>query len=216
MATPRASLAPRARRLVGWLGAFVAIAAVALIVGRPGIDAEHGRATPTPPAPSPIPVAFGLSVDPVTGAASEPTTTFRGGDPFVYSATLPAAVGTTDIYVEVLRDTDGVLTQVQAPQLQHTIASSPVIVYAVTTDGLIQAFGTGTFVLRIYRDPHAAPVAEGRFRILPAPGAAPSSTAVGYSKGIGDVPALRSPSPVGATGAADGRPWVPRPLARSA
>ena len=71
----------------------------------------------------------------------------------------------------MLRDTGGVLTQVQAPQLQHTVADSPVIVYAVTTDGLIQAFGTGTFVLRIYRDPHAEPVAEGRFRILVAPGA---------------------------------------------
>jgi hypothetical protein len=47
-------------------------------------------------------------------------------------------------------------------------------VYAVTTDGLIQAFGTGTFVLRIYRDPHTAPVAEGRFRILAAPGTASS------------------------------------------
>jgi hypothetical protein len=174
MATPRAGLSPGTRRLVGWLGAIVAIAAVAFIVGRPGVDAEHARGTPTPPAPSPIPIAFGTSVDPASGAAADPTTTFRGGDPFVYSATLAAPVGTTDIYVEVLRDTDGVLTQVQPPQLQHTIADSKVIVYAVTTDGLIQAFGTGTFVLRIYRDPRASAIAEGTFRILATPGAAAS------------------------------------------
>lgn len=169
MAAPRSGPGPRARGIIGWVGAVVVIAAVALIVGRPGTDAEGGRSTPSA-APSPLAIAFGTSVDPVSGAAASPTTTFRGGEPFVYSATLPAPVGTTDVYVEVLRDTDGTLNQVQAPQLQHTIADSPVIVYSVTTDGLIQAFGTGTFVLRIYVDPTKAPIAEGRFRILSAPG----------------------------------------------
>jgi hypothetical protein len=39
----------------------------------------------------------------------------------------------------------------------------------VPADVLIGAFGEGSFRMRIYVDPAAAPVAEGRFRLVAPP-----------------------------------------------
>ena len=108
-------------------------------------------------------------MDPVSGTAISLTTTFRAGDPFIWSVDLGRPVGSPDICLEVLRDQGGELVQLQPPKLAKTPADRSVIVYSVTTDGLISAFGTGTFILRVYLDPSAPPIAQGRFRVLAAP-----------------------------------------------
>jgi hypothetical protein len=152
--------------VLGWVAVLGLLVFVAIIVGRPGRDAGTAAATGSP-GPTPLPVAFGTAIDHDSGEAAELTTRFRAGEPFAYSVRLPAAVGQTTVYVEVLRVTAEGLQQVQAPQAQQTLPDRPVIAYLVTTDGLIDAFGTGDFVLRVYLDPTADPLAAGSFTVVP-------------------------------------------------
>ncbi len=164
-----ASLAP----LLGWVAVIGLVVLVAFIVGRPNRDAGTAAATGSP-EPSVLPVVFGTAIDHDSGEAAGQTTRFWPGDPFAYSVRLPAIVGQDTIYVEVLRVTAEGLEQLQAPQAQKTLADRSVIAYLVTTDGLIEAFGTGDFMLRIYLDPSAPPAAAGSFTVMAAAGAAPS------------------------------------------
>ncbi len=174
MARPRGEpgLARRAS-VLGWVAVVGLVVAVAFIVGRPGRDAGTAAATGSP-APTTLPVVFGTAIDHDSGEATQRTAHFRPGEPFAYSVRLATDVGQQTVYVEVLRATAEGLLQVQAPRAQKTLAERPVIAYLVTTDGLIQAFGPGDFVLRIYLDPEAAPIAAGSFTVVPPAGPAPS------------------------------------------
>jgi hypothetical protein len=167
MATRGGRVRQRLGIAAGWTVVLLVLGVVAFIVGRPGQDAGVLGATPPASSTSPLPIAFGTAIDRSSGEASKRTTTFRRGQPFAYSVRLPRPAGTADVYVEVLRDSAGTLSQLQAPTLQKTLPDRAVIAYLVTVDGLVEAFGTGTLVLRIYIDPSVAPVAEGRFTIVP-------------------------------------------------
>jgi hypothetical protein len=167
MARPRDGRGPRwAAPALGWVAVLGLLVFVAIIVGRPGRDAGTAAATGSP-GPTLLPVAFGTAIDHDSGEAADLTTRFRAGEPFAYSVHLPTAVGQTTVYVEVLRVTAEGLVQVQAPQAQKTLPDRPVIAYLVTTDGLIEAFGTGDFVLRVYLDPTGDPLAAGAFTVVP-------------------------------------------------
>jgi hypothetical protein len=41
-----------------------------------------------------------------------------------------------------------------------------VIAYNVPADELIRVFGPGMYLMRIYLDPEAPPIAEGRFELV--------------------------------------------------
>jgi hypothetical protein len=163
----------RVAPLLGWIAVIGLVVVVAIIVGRPGRDAGTAAATGSP-APSLMPVIFGTAIDHDSGEATDLTSHFRPGEPFAYSVRLPAIVGQDTVYVEVRRLTPEGQEQVQAPQAQKTLADRSVIAYLVTTDGLIEAFGTGDFVLRIFLDPAAPPIAAGSFTVVPAATTAPS------------------------------------------
>ena len=167
MASRGGTLSRRIGLAVGWTGAILVVGVVAFIVGRPGQDAGVLGATPQASVRGPLPVAFGTAIDRVSGEAAKRTTSFRRGEPFAYSVRLTRPVGTTYVYVAVLRDSGGTLTQLQAPTRQKTLPDRAVVAYIVTVDGLIEAFGSGSFLLRISLDPASRPVAEGRFTILP-------------------------------------------------
>jgi hypothetical protein len=173
MARRDAGSLARMAPVLGWVAVVGVFIVVAFIVGRPGRDAGTAAATGSA-GPSTLPVIFGTAIDHDSGEATQQTSRFRSGDPFAYSVRLPAVVGQDTIYVEVLRETGEGLEQVQAPQAQKTLPERSVIAYLVTTNGLIEAFGTGDFVLRVYLDPEGPPTAAGSFTVLPAPGAAPS------------------------------------------
>jgi hypothetical protein len=167
MASRGGTLSRRIRLAAGWTGALVLIGVVAFIVGRPGQDAGVLGATPSASVRSPLPVVFGTAIDGTSGEAAKRTTSFRRGDTFVYSVRLAEPVGATSVYVEVLRDSGGTLTQLQAPTRLTTVANRSVIAKRVTVTSLVDAFGTGSFVLRIYLDPSRAPIAAGKFSIVP-------------------------------------------------
>ncbi len=159
--------------LLGWVAVLGLVAFVAIIVGRPGREAGTAGATGSP-GPTSLPIAFGTAIDHDSGEASELTNHFRAGEPFAYSVHLPGPVGQSTIYVEVLRATTEGLDQVQAPQAQQTLPDRAVIAYLVTTDGLIQAFGAGDFVLRVYLDPTTDPLAVGSFTVVASPASTPT------------------------------------------
>ncbi len=159
--------------VLGWIAVLGLVVGVAVIVGRPGRDAGTAAATGSP-GHTPLTIAFGTAIDHASGEATDLTANFRAGEPFAYSVRLPADVGQATIYVEVLQATPEGPRQVQAPQAQQTLPDRPVIAYLVTTDGLLDAFGPGDFVLRIYLDPTAEPVAVGSFTVVPSPTSAPS------------------------------------------
>jgi hypothetical protein len=167
MASRGGTLSRRIRLAAGWTGALVLIGIVAFIFGGPGRDAGVLGATPSASVRNPLPVVFGTAIDGTSGEAAKRTTSFRRADTFVYSVRLAAPVGATSVYVEVLRDSGGTLTQLQAPTRLATVPNRSVIAKRLTVTSLVDAFGTGSFVLRIYLDPSLAPIAAGKFSILP-------------------------------------------------
>ena len=57
---------------------------------------------------------------------------------------------------------------------QQVPSERPAVAFTVPADVLLQAFGPGTYRMRIFADPEATPIAEGTFELHdPAASAAP-------------------------------------------
>jgi hypothetical protein len=160
----------RLRTALSWLAAAALIVAVAFVVALPGADDGNARATPAAAAmPTPLPIAFGTALDAESGEATGLTERFAPGDTFVYSVRSSDASTAELVHVEVLREAVDGLEPVQTPAPQEVPPGATVIAFQVPADVLIGAFGEGSFRMRIYVDPAAAPVAEGRFRLVAPP-----------------------------------------------
>jgi hypothetical protein len=166
------TLTPRARRLGGWLVAALLVVGIALAVGILGGDGDGTSVVPTPSAsgsgtPATVAIAFGSAIDPVTGevSADATVTRFAPGDAFAYSAR-PDTPPPTTIYVEVRRTGDGATEIVQPASPQSLAAGARVIAYVVEASALVDDFGTGEFVMRIFTAPDEAPIAEGSFELV--------------------------------------------------
>ncbi len=157
---------PRARVLLGWAAAAALVALIAFVVGRPSKDA--GTPEPSPSGAATLPIVFGTALDAGSGEATHATDRFAAGDLFAYSVRLDAPVGRDAVQVEVLRVDGDTPTVVQAAAAQAVSAESRVIAFSVPTDTLLAAFGEGEFLMRMYRDPGKAPLAEGHFRLIGA------------------------------------------------
>jgi hypothetical protein len=89
-------------------------------------------------------------------------------DPFAYSVELAAAPGVDQVLVEIVRFEGGVETVVQEPDEQGIVASSRIIAFTVPTTRLLDAWGPGSYEMRIYlADPD--PVARGHFTLVETP-----------------------------------------------
>lgn len=173
-------------RLAGWVVAALIVLGIAAAVGilgsqADGIGGDVGPSPSTPVAADAAPIAFGTAFDSVTGEVDEATRTdrFAAGDRFAYSARPGVALPTT-IFVEVLRlEDDGTLGEaVQPPSPQPLPAGAEVLAFSVDAQALLDAFGAGSFLMRIYADAdaRAAPIAEGEFALVtPGPSFAPGS-----------------------------------------
>jgi hypothetical protein len=169
---PRIELTPRVRTVAGWIVAILLVVGAAFFVGRlgspdaPGTGASGSPASPTSTLPA---IAFGTGLDTVTGevAADQRTGRFAAGDRFVYSVRPAGPPGTDELYVEVIRlGPDETSTPVQTPAPQPISPEADVIAYDVPADWLIDDFGPGTFLMRIYLEPGGSPIAEGRFELV--------------------------------------------------
>jgi hypothetical protein len=111
-------------------------------------------------------------LDPASGEAIQPTNRFRDGDSFAYSVRMAAAPGVDTIQVEVIRlNDDGTETVAQplADGEQGIVATSPVFAFKVQASTLLDAWGPGVYVMRIYLPGGVDPIATGRFTLVETP-----------------------------------------------
>lgn len=159
---------PQARTWLGWLAAAAGVAVVAFLVGRAG--SEVGIATPTPsPSAAPLSIRFGMALDQVTGEAIQPTDRFRAGDQFAYSVRLAAAPGTDTILVQIIRLEGQTETVAQVPSKQGIVATSPLIAFKVPASRLLDAWGAGSYAMRMFLAGATRPFATGSFTLIETP-----------------------------------------------
>lgn len=170
----RFALSPRARRIGGWVAALLLIGGIALAVRILGGNGDGVAVTPGPSGSAsggePTTIRFGTALDPASGevAADAEVSRFTDGDPFAYSVR-PTDAPPPAVHVEVVRVGGGASETVQSPTAQNLPAGASVIAFSVAATDLIAAFGPGEYVMRIYGDPAAEPIAEGRFELVSAP-----------------------------------------------
>lgn len=181
-AARRLTLTPGQRRLAGWIAAIGIVGAIALVVGLLGGNADGSPVAPgagaSPSNQVPVPIEFGTAIDATTGevAATARVTRFEPDDTFAYSVRPGGALPDT-IYVEVIRLGDEAGEVVQAIPGDGEQALPPdaeVIAFSVPGTALFEAFGPGSYEMRIHLDPADSPIAVGRFEL--ADPAAPSGT----------------------------------------
>ena len=158
-------------RIAGWLAVIGVIAVVALAVRLLGGNADGTTVLPSPSqsAGGPAAITFGTALDPTTGQVPDTARTdrFVAGDTFAYS--VPAEGERPDVvHVVVERTAGGPAEVVQdvSEGRQIVPADRSAIAFTVPVDLLLDAFGPGTYVMRIHIDSDAAPVAEGSFDLL--------------------------------------------------
>ena len=179
---PILDLSPRALRIGGWVVAFLLIAGIAIVVGLLGGDADSGPLGASPSAssgPATASIVFGTSIDQAAGEVPEDARTdrFAAGDTFAYSVSV-ADTAPDPVFVEVRRTGGGALETVQTPvQGEQQLEFPPALAFDVPADNLFVAFGPGDYLMLIYADPDAEPLAEGTFHLVgPAESGAPSSS----------------------------------------
>jgi hypothetical protein len=110
-------------------------------------------------------VTFGTGINPDTRAVTGATTSFSAGVPFAHSIQLTEPWAVNEIQEEVIRVADdGGLTVVQQREGSNLDVQANLMVagYRVADAGaLIPGWGTGNFILRVYRGVEL--LAEGHF-----------------------------------------------------
>jgi hypothetical protein len=162
---------PASSRWLGWIAAALGVGAIAFIVGRAGLDVGLAGPTPIPAVSGPGQVLFGRALDPATGTAIGGVNRFRAGDGMAYSVQLSSVAADTKMYVAVVRLDGSTETTVQAPTEVATVVVGHLFGFRPSAAVMLGVWGPGTFVLRIYTDPTAAPLATGRFTLVESPGA---------------------------------------------
>lgn len=163
---------PRAQTWLGWAAAALGVGVVAFLIGRAGSEAGLPTPSPSPSGAGPLEITYGSALDPVNGEADHATDRFRDGDPFAYSVRMAAALGVDTIEVEIIRlNADGTETvaQPRSKGEQGVVATSPVFAFEVQAGTLLDAWGPGTYAMRIYLPGASDPFAAGRFTLVETP-----------------------------------------------
>lgn len=117
---------------------------------------------PTPALPGTL--TFGLGLDRNTRRVVNETNTFSPGTIFAHSIEMPSAFGTSTLGEEIVRlEGDGSQTIV-ADRNENTVpvnAGASIVGFTVDADPLINDWGAGTYVMRIYRG--AELIAQAQF-----------------------------------------------------
>ncbi|MGH2356633.1 MAG: hypothetical protein ACRDGJ_01295 [Candidatus Limnocylindria bacterium] len=166
---PRIDLGPRSRVMAGWLAALLLVAGVAFVVGRLG-DQAGGSAASLQPAASGTGGLLAISFGTVLGADGQVdpasrTERFAAGDNFAYSLDLAPPPG-GQVYVEVVQVAGGASGPIQTPAPQTLPEGRRTVGFQVAAQALLDAFGPGEYVMRIYGSAAGAALGEGRFVLL--------------------------------------------------
>jgi hypothetical protein len=168
----RLRLSPRARQLAGWVAVLVLVLAIAGAVRLFGESADEGAVVPSPSGTDGtvmLAIVFGteLSAERVVPVGAR-TTSFEPGDTFAYA--VDGGEPAEAAYVEVERTDGGPLETVQEPIDAQVIPGAPALIgFTVPAENLINEWGAGAYLMRIYLEPDGAPIAEGRFVLAEAP-----------------------------------------------
>lgn len=165
----RFNLSPRSRWIAGWVVAILLIGGIALAFNLAGGNADGTAVGPTP-SPSAAAqqggITFGTTLGPTRAVAPGSTTTrFAAGDTFAYSV---AAEGSPPpvVYVEVVTADGGPVQPVEDGR--QPVPPGEAIGFSVPADDLLDVFGPGSYVMRIYAAPGTDPLAEGSFELVEA------------------------------------------------
>jgi len=171
----RFNLSPRALRIAGWVAAFLIVLGIAGLLRILGGNGDGTAILPSggsSPAATLAPIMFGTSLDSERQVPAEARVArFARGDTFAYS--VADAEPTTVAYVEAVRTTGGAAETVQQPTGPQPLPDGPTLIgYTVAADNLLDAFGPGEYVMRIFLTPEGAAIAEGAFELVdPLPSA---------------------------------------------
>jgi hypothetical protein len=162
----------------GWLAAIVLVLLIAAGFRLFGGNADGTSVLPSssggPPA-SPLAITFGTELDAerVVPTAAE-TERFVADDLFAYS--VAEADPASTVYVAVRRTGGGTVEEVQAAVDPQSVPGGPATIgFTVPAVNLFDAFGPGTYEMRIFLDPAEAPVAVGTFELIAPDGSASPS-----------------------------------------
>jgi hypothetical protein len=165
----RLHLSPRARQIAGWLAALLLVLGIAGAVRFLGESGDGGAAAPSPSgdgAAEVLPIVFGteLTAERVVPVEAR-RTSFERGTTFAYAVDGGQPAG--EVYVEVERTDGGPLETVQEPVEAQAIPDAPALIgFSVPTANLLDAWGSGAYLMRIYLEPGGAAIAEGRFVLV--------------------------------------------------
>jgi hypothetical protein len=170
----RLALSPRARLIAGWVAAVLLVLGIAGAVRLLGESGDDGAVIPSPSgdeAATVLPIVFGTALTTERLVPVEArTATFEAGMTFAYA--VDGREPAEAVYVEVERTDGGTLETVQEPVEAQQIPGGPALIgFTVPTANLLDAWGPGVYVMRIYLEPAGEPIAEGGFTLV---GAAPS------------------------------------------
>ena len=167
----RPELSPRARIIGGWLAALLLVLGVAGAVrlfGDSGNGAAPGAVPSGGVAVAPRPITFGTTLTPERLVPVEARTTrFGRDDTFAYA--VEDAEPATQVFVEVRRTDGGAIETVQEPVDAQPVPDGPALIgFTVSAANLLDAWGPGVYLMRIYLDPAADAIAEGSFVLAEA------------------------------------------------
>jgi hypothetical protein len=168
----RFRLSPRARQLAGWVAALLLVLGIAGAVRLFGESGDEGVVVASPSGTdggATLAIVFGteLSAERVVPVGVR-TTSFERGDLFAYAVDGGQPAGAA--YVEVERTDGGPLETVQEPIEAQPIPDAPALIgFTVDSAVLLDAWGPGAYLMRIYLEPGGEPIAEGRFILAEAP-----------------------------------------------
>jgi hypothetical protein len=169
----RFRLSPRARQLAGWVAALVIVLGIAGAVRLLGESADRGAVVPSPSggdAVAILPIVFGTELtDERVVPVSARTMTFERGATFAYA--VDGGAPAQAVYVGVRRTDGGPVETVQEPVEPQTFPEGPELIgFTVPSDDLLNAWGPGVYLMRIYLEPDGEAIAEGSFVLVePAP-----------------------------------------------
>lgn len=119
--------------------------------------------TPKPKPQLPGTVAFGTGLDSSTCKLTDETNEFGPGTAFAHVIKLDEPFGVDQLTEKITRIRKNAKDKVVEDGANRAPANESVVCYSVRSDDVIANWGTGRFIMRVYRGDEQ--IAEGRFRL---------------------------------------------------
>jgi hypothetical protein len=165
----RLALSPRALQIGGWVAALLLVLGIAGAVRLLGDSGDGATTEPSQSAGTGelLPIVFGTALS-AEGVIPVDVRTTRFGRSATFAYAVDGGEPASAVHVEVERLDGGPVETVQPASVQRIANGPGLIGFTVPAAALLDAWGPGSYVMRIYLDPQASPIAEGRFVLVEA------------------------------------------------